>query len=236
MLAWATMPDQYVLDGPARPEAWTRAHAAAMLASTVWALGIERSWPVGVTALVSFAILLARSRAEWAVERRTIVPNLVTALRLLVIVTASIFVSGKPGVLWAALVIGVFALDFLDGWLARRANGVTAFGARFDMETDALVVLVVDVELWMRGQFGVWILTSGLLRYVYVLSVALLPARGGEVPRSSLGRNAFGTLVLGLCVALVSPTTVGTIAAAIGSAAVTLSFVRSFYWSYFVGA
>jgi hypothetical protein len=104
------------------------------------------------------------------------------------------------------------------------------------METDALVVLVVDFELWMRGQFGVWILTSGLLRYVYVLSVALLPARGGEVPRSSLGRNAFGTLVLGLCVALVSPTTVGTIAAAIGSAAVTLSFVRSFYWSYFVGA
>jgi hypothetical protein len=53
------------------------------------------------------------------------------------------------------------------------------------------------------------------------------------VPRSKFGWRAFGTLVIGLSLALALPGPVGTVGAAIGTAAVTLSFARSFHWSYF---
>jgi phosphatidylglycerophosphate synthase len=128
--------------------------------------------------------------------------------------------------------IGLLTLDGLDGWLARRADAVTIFGAHFDMETDAFFILVVDLELLTRGHLGLWILTSGLLRYAYTLVTAIVPPRGGQVPRSRLGRNSFGCLVVGLCVAMASPTRAGMVAAAVGTAAVVVSFGWSFYWSY----
>jgi phosphatidylglycerophosphate synthase len=188
-------------------------------------------WPVGAAALLSFGVLLVQERSEWASGRR-ILPNAVTALRLLVIVAMAVSFHGAPGTWWTGAVIGIFVLDWLDGWLARLVGATSAFGAHFDMETDAIVVLVVDVELFTRGRLGAWILTTGVLRYLYVVSIALFAPPGGEAPRSTLGRNAFGTLVTGLCVALASPTAVGGAAAALGTAAVLLSFVHTFYWSY----
>jgi phosphatidylglycerophosphate synthase len=216
-----------------RLAAWSRVHAPTMLAASACAVLVGRPWPVSAAALPSFAVLVVRLRGVWAAERRIAAPNLVTGLRLAIILVAGIFLHGASGPFWAGIVGLVFALDGLDGWLARRADAVSVFGAHFDMETDAFTVLVVTCELWTRGQLGAWILTAGLLRYVYVVCVALVPPRAGEVPRSTFGRRAFVALVLGLCTALASPTGAGAAAAAIGSAAVTISFARSFYWSYF---
>jgi phosphatidylglycerophosphate synthase len=190
---------------PSRLETWSRVHAPLMIAACAAAAILDAPWLVGAAAVATFAVLLVQSRSEWAAEARTVVPNLVTALRLVIVVTMGSL---------------------------RRTNGTSAFGAHFDMETDALVVLVVDLELFLRGQLGVWILTTGLLRYAYVVCVALVPPRGGEMPRSTLGRNAFGALVVGLAVALASPGPVGTAGAVIGTLAVTLSFARAFQWSY----
>jgi phosphatidylglycerophosphate synthase len=218
---------------PSRLETWSRVHAPLMIAAGAGTALLGAPWILGAAAAASFAVLLVQSRSDWATEARTFVPNLVTALRLAIVVAMGSLRHGAPGLEWAAAVGAIFALDFVDGWLARRAHGTSAFGAHFDMETDALVVLVVDLELWLRGQLGVWILTAGLLRYAYVVLIALVPPRGGEMPRSSLGRNAFGALVIGLTVALASPGPVGTAGAVIGTLAVTLSFARSLWWSYF---
>ncbi len=62
------------------------------------------------------------------------------------------------------------ALDGVDGWLARRRNEATAFGARFDMETDALLILVLAALVWQLDKAGIWILAAGLLRYAFVLA------------------------------------------------------------------
>jgi phosphatidylglycerophosphate synthase len=205
-----------------------------MIAACAASAVLRIPWPVGAAAVASFGVLLVQSRSDWATEARTILPNLVTALRLAIVVTMGSLLHRAPGWYWAAAVGIIFALDYVDGWVARRTGGTSAFGAHFDMETDALVVLVVDLELFLRGQHGAWILTTGLLRYAYVVCVALFPPRGGEMPRSSLGRNAFGTLVVGLAVALALPGTVGTAGALVGTLAVTFSFARAFQWSYLV--
>ncbi len=60
------------------------------------------------------------------------------------------------------------ALDGVDGWLARRTHMMSAFGARFDMEIDALLIQVLAILAWWHGKAGAWVLLSGLLRYLFV--------------------------------------------------------------------
>ena len=43
------------------------------------------------------------------------------------------------------------ALDGVDGWVARRTRTVSALGARFDMEVDAFLVLVLSVHVAQIG-------------------------------------------------------------------------------------
>ena len=49
-------------------------------------------------------------------------------------------------------------LDGLDGPLARRTGTESAFGARFDMELDAFLLLVLSALVWRSGRVGSWVL------------------------------------------------------------------------------
>lgn len=210
-----------------RLETWSRINAVALVAGLLAAVALERPGVLGVFGLGSFAVLLACGRGA-----RFGLANLITGLRLLS-VCALCLLSRAAGPLLALSVLVLFALDGLDGYVARRTNSESAFGARFDMETDALFVLLVELVLYQRGAFGAWILITGLLRYAYVLALALAPARGGDMPRTRLGRYAFALLTAGLVLSLVLPHPLGAAAAALGTLAVVSSFARSFYWSYF---
>jgi len=83
----------------------------------------------------------------------------------------------------AIAVIGV-ALDGVDGRLARSRNTSSDFGARFDMEIDALLILVLAVLVWNLEKAGMWILAAGLLRYAFVLASYPLPWMERALPRS----------------------------------------------------
>lgn len=62
----------------------------------------------------------------------------------------------------------VVVLDGVDGRLARRHAVASEFGARFDMETDALLVLALAVLAWRWDRAGAWVVLSGLARYAFV--------------------------------------------------------------------
>lgn len=76
-----------------------------------------------------------------------------------------------------AVLAGALAtiLDGLDGRLARRHGVESAFGARFDMEVDALLVMALAVLAWRWDRAGAWVLLSGLMRYLFVAAGALAP-------------------------------------------------------------
>jgi phosphatidylglycerophosphate synthase len=76
----------------------------------------------------------------------------------------------RPDIATAAVALGVMAsaLDGVDGLVARRTQMTSAFGARFDMEVDALLIQVLAILVWQYGKAGAWILASGLLRYLFV--------------------------------------------------------------------
>ncbi|MBM7516183.1 CDP-alcohol phosphatidyltransferase family protein [Nocardioides nitrophenolicus] len=76
--------------------------------------------------------------------------------------------SGRLTAVLVAVSAVALALDALDGYVARRTGTSSAFGARFDMETDAFLIAVLSVHVAPR--LGWWVLAIGAMRYAYVLA------------------------------------------------------------------
>lgn len=86
----------------------------------------------------------------------------------------------EPGTVAAAafaVVTGtaIVVLDGVDGHLARRDGLASEFGARFDMETDSLLVLALAVLAWRWDRAGAWVVLSGAARYLFVAAGAAVP-------------------------------------------------------------
>jgi len=98
--------------------------------------------------------------------------NQITTMRamLVALVAALIGEPRFPNVATsaAAATVVVSALDGVDGWLARRHQIASRFGARFDMEIDALLILVLAILVTEFEKAGPWVILSGLLRYIFV--------------------------------------------------------------------
>ncbi len=88
------------------------------------------------------------------------------------------------GWLLVAFSVVAVALDGVDGALARRRGESSEFGARFDMETDALLIVVLAALVWQHDKAGAWILLAGLLRYLFVAAAFVLPWLGSALPPS----------------------------------------------------
>jgi phosphatidylglycerophosphate synthase len=105
--------------------------------------------------------------------------NQITTLRaILVSLVAGLVGEPKlPSVAAAAVAASVVVtlLDGVDGWLARRERIASPFGARFDMEIDALLILALSVLAWRHQKAGAWVVLSGLLRYGFVAGGAVTP-------------------------------------------------------------
>ena len=74
----------------------------------------------------------------------------------------------------AGVAFMVILLDGLDGYLARRTNSATEFGAFFDMETDAFFCATMAFAIFSLHPQYYWLLFPGLLRYFYVVLVKSL--------------------------------------------------------------
>jgi phosphatidylglycerophosphate synthase len=211
---------------------WSRGHAVVMLAGFGGAALAGAAWPLSLVALLSSAELVRRGWGAFTPAGAFGWANRVTTVRFALALLLGALGPATPGWMLAAALGAAAALDVADGFIARRYGLSSAFGAAFDIETDALLTLIAEAQLWQRGRVGAWILIPGLLRYAYVLALAIVPATAGHVRSSPLARGAFVALLVGLIAALLSDGAVATAPAVIGTAAVTFSFARSFRWSY----
>jgi phosphatidylglycerophosphate synthase len=131
-----------------------------------------------------------------------------------------------PGGEWKAAAIAgaAFATDGVDGWIARRRNTITAFGARFDMEADAALIMVTALLCWTLDKAGAWILLSGLLRYAFVLAGLFLPALRAPLFPSFRRKAVCVAQVLALVLMLVVDPLVALLLGAASLAALLASF------------
>ena len=162
--------------------------------------------------------------------------NYVTTVRaiLVALVAGLIGHAATPTVLWSVIgLTGVMAaLDGLDGWLARRTRMASAFGARFDMETDALLILVLSILVWQHDKAGAWVLLCGLMRYGFVVAGWLLPWLGQPLRSTWRGKAVAVGQLLGLGVALAPsvPAPLSAIAPASALTALVWSFAVDIVW------
>ncbi|HEU4347503.1 MAG TPA: CDP-alcohol phosphatidyltransferase family protein [Actinoplanes sp.] len=163
--------------------------------------------------------------------------NLVTFARALMVggVTAMVVSSFERPVHQVALVtlVGVaLALDGVDGQVARRTGSTTKLGARFDMEVDAFLILVLSV--FIAGTFGWWTIAIGAYRYVFIAAGWARPWLSGSLPPRFSRKvvAAVQGVVLVVATANVLPQPVALIAVISALASLTWSFGRDIRWLY----
>lgn len=88
--------------------------------------------------------------------------------------------------LWWVIVLSTVSLvlDGVDGRIARRTGTETDFGARFDMEVDAALILTLSALVWQSGKVGAWVLMIGAMRYLFVAASWIWPVLAAELPAS----------------------------------------------------
>lgn len=135
--------------------------------------------------------LRIRALARW----RRWLPNAVTFLRAaLVPVILLLLARGgdSEAAAWAAFAIFVFAAltDTIDGWVARRLGGTTAFGAFADPLADKLLIVGTLVVLAAFDRVGWWIVIVVAAREIAVtlLRVVAMRRKGVVVSASTWGK------------------------------------------------
>ncbi|MDT8857861.1 CDP-alcohol phosphatidyltransferase family protein [Paracoccaceae bacterium Fryx2] len=196
-----------------------------------------------VAATVGFALLLAAAAAGMRAHyphARAGLCNMVTQTRaaLAAVLAVPLVTPGllaqEAGLAWglAGLAAVALALDGVDGWLARRSGLASGFGARFDMEVDAALALVLSVLALQGGKAGVWVLALGVARYGFVVAGWMLPWLDRPLPerfsRKMVCVVQIAVLVVLLLPVVVAPWSQGLAAAAV--AAVAWSFAVDVAW------
>ena len=162
--------------------------------------------------------------------------NQITTLRAILVALVAGLV-GEPrlpavAAAAAAASVAVTLLDGVDGWLARRHDIASRFGARFDMEIDALLILALSVLAWRHDKAGAWVIASGVLRYAFVAAGALTPWLRGALPPSRRRQTICVVQIAALTLVMlpsVQPK-ISTLLAASALGALTGSFLIDTLW------
>jgi phosphatidylglycerophosphate synthase len=94
--------------------------------------------------------------------------------------TVDSFFRPTPVGAMVILIVVALVLDGVDGQVARRTGTASTFGARYDMEVDAFLILVLSVHV--MEPMGRWTLAIGAMRYAFVAAMWVLPWMRGTLP------------------------------------------------------
>lgn len=132
----------------------------------------------------------------------------------------------------AALALLVLLLDGVDGWVARRTATQSDFGARFDMELDAFLILVLCLALLSLGKAGPWVLAIGAMRYAFVIAGRKLSWLTTALPESRRRKAVCVWQVTALMIALLPAVSATVTTWLAGSAllGLTWSFIIDIRW------
>jgi phosphatidylglycerophosphate synthase len=231
------------LDRPSAP--WIDLGAAlvltVLLAAGTWrVLGLHASYvPLAAALHVSMgAIILGTLTPEMRMSglgaaNRVTLGRAVLALPVLALALQPGTLGPTAGWWVIGVATAVMVLDGVDGRVARSTRTETPFGARFDMELDAALLMALSLLVWRDGRVGAWVLLIGLMRYGFVAASWIRPALARELPPSFRRKVVCVVQGVVLLVALgpIVPGSLAVFACAVGLAALTYSFAVDVRWA-----
>jgi phosphatidylglycerophosphate synthase len=196
-------------------------------------LGVP-AWGVGLTCGVVTSAAVARGLDSGRLG--TLGPaDLVTLVRLAMACGIAGLVAdsylGRPAVgALVGLASVALLLDAVDGRVARRTGTASVFGARFDGEADAFLILVLSV--YVAGVLGPWVLALGAARYAFALAGWVFAWMREPLPFRYWRKvvAAAQGVVLTFAAADVAPRPVTYAAVAVAAALLAESFGRDVMW------
>jgi phosphatidylglycerophosphate synthase len=191
-----------------------------------WLTGL--AFAIATWAVLSRALHRTRPRSFGPANRVTL--GRATLVGGVTALVADSFESSPPVTLFVGLTAVALILDGVDGKVARRTGTSTPLGARFDMEVDAFLILVLSV--YMAMSLGPWVLLIGAMRYAFVAAARALPWLNAPLPPSTARKTVAalqGVLLLLAASNLLPYTaTFGVVAVALGL--LVWSFGRDILW------
>jgi phosphatidylglycerophosphate synthase len=208
--------------------------ATVGLGAVGWVAGCVYAAVVGF--LLTSGPAAARAKAAGPANRVTLTrATLVGGVTALIAEQiATELAGGSVSAARTAVLLGIasvaLALDLVDGWVARRTDSVSELGARFDMELDALLILVLSVLVCRT--LGYWVLALGLMRYLFVAAGRLRPYLTAPLPPSRPRKvvAAVQGVVLVVVAAPFVPRPLAAAAVAVALATLVWSFGRDTLW------
>ena len=191
------------------PASSARSCSLAVLARTVGLGGA--GWLVGLASGLTLNVALAR--ALWRDPSARLGPaGWVTLIRATLAVgvaalTAASFERDVAVATLVTLACVALALDFVDGWLARRTGTESALGAKLDGEVDAFLILVLSIEV--APSAGAWVLAIGLARYAFLAAGWVLPWMRAPLPRRDWRKTVTASQGIALVIAAAGVAAVG---------------------------
>jgi phosphatidylglycerophosphate synthase len=200
--------------------------ATADLSPAGWVTGIAYGVVVCLFLIIGLhrAGMAALGPANQVTLGRALLVGGVTAL------AATSLTRDVPLPVLATLVGVALALDGVDGQVARRTGSSSALGARFDMEVDAFLILVLSV--FIGGEFGWWTVAIGAFRYAFLAASWALPWLAAALPPKFSRKVVAATqgVVLVVATAHLLPHAVTLLAVAGALTLLTWSFGRDIAW------
>jgi cardiolipin synthase (CMP-forming) len=136
-----------------------------------------------------------------SVRSVTGIANLVTGSRVVLALPAFWFAQRVDSFGWLALVVLVAGVsDLVDGWVARRFDRPTRFGAALDPVADGFFFGAVALGLAVGGAYPFWLAWLVVLRYLLPVLVGAVLVLLGRLP--SLRHTFFGQLSTALIAVL----------------------------------
>ncbi|GED23754.1 CDP-alcohol phosphatidyltransferase family protein [Halomonas halmophila] len=228
--------------GPIWPDLTLGLALAAAISLGLWPhhQALEALGAALLAHLVLSALVLAGWRGElpnfgWANRVTLLRGAMITALAGMAL--APLFRQASLGeTLWPLSLLALIALllDGVDGWIARRTRSLTRFGARFDMELDALLMLLLCIALITHDKAGAWVLALGGMRYTFLVAGKRWTWLQAPLP-DSLRRKTICVVQVGALILSCTPFTPATLATPLLAIALILlsgSFLRDIHWLY----
>ncbi len=134
------------------------------------------------------------------------VPNVISFVRLLGLLplTMWLIIAGESG--WALLSLATLAMsDWIDGFLARKLDQVSALGSQLDPVADRLSIVLISVALVIGGQLR-WEIPAiiAVMDTICGFSMLFLLHSTSMVLVSRLGKVRTAVLLVGLPLLLVA--------------------------------